>query len=137
MPYSQYLNDQTLNWFRGSSFAAAPSTNIFLSINSADPGLTGANADVSTAVVGGRTTVPIAVFGAPSSPTSGGRQIANNSEVSLTASALSGATLTHFGLWTAASGGNFLCYGILAQPVNVLTGDLLRFLPGDLVIRGI
>ncbi|MEB3235362.1 MAG: hypothetical protein VKM98_08030 [Cyanobacteriota bacterium] len=137
MPFSQYLNDATLNWFRGSSFAAAPATNVYLSLHSSEPGALGANGDVTTAVAGTRTTVPITVFGAPSTPTGGGRRIANNSTVTVTASATGAATVTYFGLWDAASAGNFLCYGILAQPVSVLTGDLLRFLAGDLAIRGI
>lgn len=137
MPFSQYLNDLTLNWFRGTSYAAAPGSNVFLSLHSSDPGALGANGDVSAAVAGGRTTVAITLFGAPSTPTGGGRRIANTSTLTVTASAAGPATLTYFGLWDAASAGNFLCYGILAQPVSVLTGDLLRFLAGDLVIRGI
>jgi hypothetical protein len=137
MPFSQYLADQTLNWFRGTTYTAAPGTNVYLSLHSQDPGVIGLNGDVTTTLAAGRAVIPVANFGAPSSVTAGGRQIANNASVTFTNSAAAPATITFFGLWDAASGGNFLAYGLLGQPVNVLTGDILEFPVGQLTIRGI
>lgn len=135
MPFSQYFSDQTLNWFRGTTVAAPPSTNVYLSIHEGDPGATGVNGDVSTAVAGGRATVPISALGAPAGAPGGGRIISNTSLITVTSSATDTAAVTHFGIWDADTAGNFLCFGILAQPVNVLVGDLLRFPVGELSIR--
>jgi hypothetical protein len=137
MPFSQYFSDLTLNWFRGTTVAAPPATNVYLSIHTADPGVTGVNADVSTAVAGGRTTVPISALGAPAGASGGGRIISNTSLITVTSSAADTASVTYFGIWDADTAGNFLCYGILAQPVDVLAGDLLRFPVGELSIRAL
>lgn len=137
MPFSQYLSDQALNWFRGTTMAAPPGTNVYLSIHTSDPGLNGVNDDVSTAVAGGRVAVPISDLGAPATAPGGGRVISSTSLVTVTASATDAASVTHFGIWDASTAGNFLCYGILAQPVNVLVGDLLRFPVGELSIRAL
>lgn len=139
MPFSQYLADSTLNWFRGSAFVAAPGTNVFVSLHSSDPGPTGANGDVTVTVAGGRATLPIASLGVPvtSSVPGGGREISNTSALSLTSSAPGSAVVTHFGIWSAATGGNFLAYGTLAVSVEVFIGDVLQFAAGQLVIRGL
>ena len=135
MPHSQYLADLQLNWFRGTSFAAAPSTNIFVSVHSADPGAIGVNNDVTTTIAAARATLPLANLSAPGAGSPSGRSISNTATVTLTNSALAGATLTYFGLWDAVSSGNFLTYGLLTQPVNVLTGDIVAFPSGLLIIR--
>lgn len=135
MPHSQYLADQQLNWFRGVGFAAAPVTNLFVSVHSADPGSAGVNNDVTTTVAAARATLSIANLTAPGAGSPSGRAISNTTTITLTNSALAGATLTYFGIWSAVSGGNFLTYGLLSQPINVLTGDIISFPAGLLVIR--
>lgn len=135
MPFSQYLADQQLNWFRGTAYATAPATNIFVSVHSADPGVLGVNSDVTTTIASARATLPLADLSAPGAGSPSGRSISNTATVTLTNSALAGATLTYFGLWSAVSGGNFLTYGLLTTPVNILTGDIVAFPPGLLVIR--
>ncbi len=136
MPFSSYLADSNLNWFKGSAFVATPTT-LYISIHTADPGAAGTTADVTTAVIGGRATLGIAALSAPTnSPLPAtGRQISNTSAVSLSASALGSTLITHFGVWSAASGGNFLAYGTLTNPVSVFTGDVLEFPVGQMVIR--
>lgn len=137
MPFSQYLADSALNWFRGNAFAAAPATNLYISVHTADPGPSGANNDVTATLAGVRGTLPVSALSAPANNSNGGRQISNTSPVSLSSSSSGAATLTYFGLWTAATGGNFLTYGLLATPVSVFVGDVLEFPVGQLVIRGI
>jgi hypothetical protein len=61
--------------------------------------------------------------------------ISNTSSLLLSASATATATLTHFGVWTAASAGNFLVYGIITPAVTILNGDVVRFNAGQLVIE--
>lgn len=139
MPFSQYLADSTLNWFRGSTFVAAPApgASIYVSIHTGDPGLSGVNNDVTAAVAGGRGALPVSALSQASSAAGGGRQISNTTAVSLSASAPGSAKITHFGLWSAGNGGNFLAYGLLTTPVDVFVGDVLEFPTGQLVIRGI
>lgn len=137
MPFSDYLANANLNWFKGTSFVAAPSGNVFVSLHSESPTSSGSVGDVTTAIAGGRATLPIANLSSPTAATGGGRQISNTASISVTNSATSTATVTYFGIWSAATGGNFLAYGLLTTPVNVLPGDILQFATGQLVIRGI
>jgi hypothetical protein len=138
MPISQYLADANLNWLRGDAFPAPPSVNIFVSLHSSDPGYNGVNGDVTTALLGGRVAVPLTSFVAPSDVPGGkGRQTSNSTLVSLSEAALDSATVTHFGLWSAVSAGNFLTYGLLSPAANFLVGDIIRFPIGQLVIRGL
>lgn len=138
MPSSTYLADSNLNWFRGNSFVAPPTT-VYVSLHTADPGPTGITADVTTAVAGGRAALSVAALSAPTNatPPATGRQISNTSTVALSASAAGSALITHFGIWSAASGGNFLTYGTLVNPLSVFTGDVLEFPVGQLVIRSV
>ena len=139
MPISQYLADANLNWIRGTSFPAAPSSNIFISLHSADPGYNGVNADVTTTLIpAGRVACPISVFTAPvDGPGAASRQTSNDTLLSLTESAAGAASVTHFGLWSAQTDGNFLVYGMVTPAASFLTGDIVRFPVGGLVIRGL
>jgi hypothetical protein len=42
--------------------------------------------------------------------------------------------ITHFALYDAAVGGHLLAYGSLASAKTVVTGDILRFPAGDLIV---
>lgn len=138
MPFSFYLAQGTLNWFRNSQLDAPPST-VYISLHSADPGVNGINNDVTTAVAGIRGALPSGNLSVPAASAlpGGGFQISNTAPVLITSSALSAATLTYFGVWNSASGGNFLAYGILTTPVNAQPGDVLQFTTGQLLIRGL
>jgi hypothetical protein len=45
--------------------------------------------------------------------------------------------VSYFGCWDAASGGNFLEYGVIANPPTIAIGDLVRFSVGGLVLKEI
>jgi hypothetical protein len=138
MPFSQYLAQQTLNWFRSSQLDLPP-TNLFISLHSADPGRNGTTSDITVAVAGGRGTLPTANLSAPvlSALPGGGFQISNTAPVLMTSNAPGSGTLTFFGVWTAITGGNFLAYGTLTTPITAQVGDVLQFATGQLVIRGL
>lgn len=138
MPFSQYFAQSTLNWLRTQQFDNPPSS-IFISLHTADPGVNGIDADVTTTVAGARGTLPSTNLSAPtaSSLPGGGFQVSNTSTVLMTSSALAPALLTHFGIWNSISGGNFLAYGVLDNPVNVSVGDVLQFTTAQLVVRSI
>jgi len=138
MAFSTYLADRVLNWFKGTTFAAALS-NVFISIHTADPGATGGSADVTATVTGSanRTTVASSAFTAAGNASGGGREITNTGVVQITTNAANVATqtITHFGVWDAATGGNFLASGTLTTPVGVQTGDTVQFNIGAMAIR--
>lgn len=138
MPISQYLADANLNWLRGTSFPTALSGNIFISLHTSDPGYNGLNGDVTAALLGSRGILPVSSLSAPADvPGATGRQVSNTALVELTSAALGSATVTYFGLWTAATSGNFLAYGLVTPPAAFLPGDIIRFPVGQLIIRGL
>jgi hypothetical protein len=134
MPQSQLLSDATLNWFRGTAFPAPPSSAVFLSLHSSDPGPNGTSGDITQLIAVSRAVVDLAVFGAPGNRPAGGRQISNTSRVLFTNSAVGTGLATHFGIWRAATAGDFLAYGLLAPPATILVGDVIDFPVGQLII---
>lgn len=138
MAFSQYLADRVLNWFKASAFPTALS-NVYISIHTGDPGASGTSSDVTVAVTGSssRTAVASSAFTSPGNASGGGREVTNTSVVQITTSATNVATqtITHFGVWDAATSGNFLASGVLTSPVGVQTGDTVQFNVGALAIR--
>ena len=111
MAFSQYFATQVLSWVKGAPFPTALS-NVYISLHSADPGVAGTNADETAAITNtaNRTTIASSALGAVSGASGGGFEITNTGVVQLTTSAnnSNAITVTHFGVWDAASGGNFL-----------------------------
>lgn len=136
MAFSQYLADKILIWIKGTTFPTALST-VYISLHSSDPGTAGTNGDVQLTVTGSadRTSVTTSTFSSVGSAPGGGFQVTNNNPVQITASATGGATITHFGVWDAVTGGNFLASGSLTASVGVVIGDTVQFNAGALAIR--
>lgn len=138
MAFSQYLATQVLNWVRNTTFAAAPS-NVFVSIHTGDPGTAGTSNDVTNNVTGSANRVAIssAAFSTVGAAGSGGFQITNTGTVQLTTNAQNATVqrITHFGLWDAATAGNFLASGSLTTAVDVQSGDTVQFNVGALAVR--
>jgi hypothetical protein len=67
----------------------------------------------------------------------GGFQISNTGTVQITASASNGSpvTATHFGIWDAITGGNFLASGSLNTSVSIVSGDTVQFNAGAMAIK--
>jgi hypothetical protein len=133
MPSSEYHATNKLNWLRGTTFPAALS-NVYLSHHTADPGSSGVNSDVSTALAGGRTTLATSSLSVPAVSAGGGFQVSNTATVTASSSAASAQTVTHLGIWDAPTGGNFITYGLLSPAAVVATGDVYRFATGQIVI---
>jgi hypothetical protein len=138
MAFSQYLADKVLGWVKGTTFPTALS-NVYVSIHSGDPGSTGTSNDVTSTVTGSanRQVVSSAAFTAAGAASGGGREITNTGVIQLTASAANVATqtVTHFGIWDAATSGNFLGSGSLTSSIDVQNGDTVQFNIGALAIR--
>ena len=138
MAFSQYFATQVLNWVKGSPFPTALS-NVYISLHSADPGTAGTNADETNAITNSsnRTTISSSALGAIASATGGGFEITNTGVVQLTTAAANttAITVTHFGVWDAATSGNFLASGQLTSSVDVELGDTVQFNISAMAIR--
>lgn len=136
MAFSQYLADKILVWVKGTTFPSALST-VYVQLHSGDPGTAGADNVVQSTVTGSanRTSIATSTFSSVTSATGGGFQITNNSSVQITTNASGSATVTHFGVWDAVTGGNFLASGTLTSSVDVVSGDTVQFNAGALAIR--
>lgn len=136
MAFSQYLADKILIWIKGTTFPTALST-VHITLHSGDPGTAGTANNVQSSIVSGgtRTAITTSTFSAVGSATGGGFQVTNNNSVQITTSSVGTATVTHFGVWDAATSGNFLASGALTSSVDVVTGDTVQFNAGALAIR--
>ena len=112
---------------KGETAVLSPlTTTAYVSLHTADPVDTGANE-----VSGGgyaRQTVAFANTGA--NPT----VAANSAVVSFPVASAAWGTVAFFGVWDAATAGNFRGAGVLATPRPVSMGDTTRFLVGALTI---
>tara|TARA_R100001443_G_scaffold109386_1_gene120642 strand:+ start:746 stop:1174 length:429 start_codon:yes stop_codon:yes gene_type:complete len=140
MAFSQYLADKVLSWYKNSTFPAAP-TSVYVSLHSADPGVAGTTSDQTASIVGGsspyRVQIAAANLSSVGSASGGGYQITNSAVCQLTTNASNsvGITVTHFGIWDAASAGNFLASGTLTTNVDVQQGDTVQFNIGAMAIK--
>ena len=112
--------------------AASPATQFFLSLHTADPGVSGTQATNETAYAG-YARIPVA-------RTSGGFVITNNSAALAanmdfaTAPVAASGTLTHWGLGTLVSGaGNLLYRGPIAPTIALAEGVIPRLNTGTTI----
>lgn len=126
MPSSQYASNEILKFIATNITPARPSA-WYVSLHTATPGTNGGN-EVTTGNDSAYARKPV-TFGTPSA-----QQTTNSTLVQFNAAA-SGAsyTVTHFGVWDALTGGNFLGYGTLTTTRLVTTGQALRAIVGSLV----
>lgn len=134
MAVSTYERDNRLKVFRGVTYPAVPA-NHYISLHSADPGLTGA----SELSGNGYARVAIAPgTGTWSAPATNGsvREISNSGAVTFpTATGADWAAATYFGIWDASSAGNFIRGAALGASKTVQVGDTASFAAGALVLN--
>ena len=123
---SNYTQAALLNWLKGTAMPAAPS-GVYVGLFNGDPTDTGsAGAEVTTTIrAAGRVA---ATYG----NVTGNTSMANNADVDFGAAA-GAATVSHFGLFSAASGGNLLVSGAVAQAKSVAATNLVKFPAGSLM----
>jgi hypothetical protein len=121
---SDYLEASLLNWVKGTTFPAAP-TSVFVGLFSSDPTDTGAaGTEVTTTIrAAGRVAV---TFGANSGTGDGVTSVTNDAIVDFE-NAAAGATVTHYGIFDAASAGNMIVSDALTASKTVNTGDPVSF----------
>ena len=121
MAGGDYLKNAVLNWFKGTAMPSAPATS-YVSLHTATPGRTGASE------VSGGSYARVAVtnssgWSAISDGTGTQRKITNAGTITYPAPTANWGTVTHFGVWDAASAGNFLDGGALTASATINNGD--------------
>lgn len=107
--------------FRNTTFTVGP--NLYFSLHTASPGLTGANEIAGNAYA--RTALAMAadVNGAG----------ASSASVTFPAPAPAAwGTATHWGVWDSAAGGNFVCGDVLTNPITTSIGVPVTFPVGNI-----
>ena len=128
MASSDYLREQLVKWAFTADSVTRPAA-WFASLHKADPGLAGAN----EVAVGDDTAY--ARIAATFDDTAVNGQAKNTGTVTFPAAAAVAAsyTVTHFGVWDAATTGNFLGGGALDDDKVVEDATVLSFGINDLV----
>lgn len=120
--FSDYLENKLVDLtLRGVAYAgvAAP----YMSLHSADPGETGANEIAGGSYARKTVAFNAAVVGH------------TDNAADLTWADMPAVTLTHVGIWDAASAGNYLYSAILSSPKVIAAGDTFKVAAGDLDIQ--
>lgn len=103
-------------------------TGRFISLHTASPGTTGAN-EITTPGTGyARQAFPYTKVG--SNPTIG----TNSTTIDFPSALSAWGDITHYGIWSAASGGVFIGGDPLSATRTIGIGDIARFSPSSLVI---
>jgi hypothetical protein len=131
--FSQYFEDATLSWLRGTTFPAAP-THLYFALFTTAPvnGSDSAAVEVSgTSYVRKDITTLTTAFGAPS----GAAPATTVTGANIVWATPGGAwgTVVGWAVYDAATVGNMIAYGTFA-PTVVGTGDTVEFLSGNLSV---
>lgn len=104
-------------------------TTAYVSLHTADPVDSGAS-EISTSGTAYARQGPITFANAGTNPT-----VASNSAiVTFPVASAAWGTITHFGVWSAATAGTFRGSGAVATPKAVNNGDTARFAANALTI---
>lgn len=122
--FSDYLENAILNHLRGVAYAVP--AGLYVALYSAAPTDAGGGTEVTTTIrVAGRVA---ATLGAAS-----GGSMANSAAVDFGTSAGS-ASVTHFGIFDAASAGNLLAWAAVTTPLSITAGINVSFAIGALTV---
>lgn len=130
--FSDYLENKILNYIRGTDMGTAPPA-VYVGLFNADPtdAGTGGTEVTTTVRAAGRVA---ATFGAPAAGTGNARQIANSAIVDF-GNAAGAATVSHFGIFDAATAGNLLAAGaVTGGAQSIATGNGVSFAVGALTL---
>jgi hypothetical protein len=122
MPKSTYFRQAVLDWLMSTAFPTDPATP-YVSLHTADPGLTGASEHGATAAYARVAATPTTVM-------TRSVNVWSNTAATIEfpqATANYSAQITHFGIWDAATSGNFLGGAALTTARTITTGDIPRF----------
>ncbi len=123
MSFTNFLETEILDHVFGGAAYTAPSTK-YLALYTAAPGETGGGTEVS----GGAYARQSVAF------TTTGNTTSNSAAVEFPTASASWGTITHVGVFDAATSGNLMAYASLTSSKAIDTGDIFRVPTGDLDI---
>ena len=132
---SSYLEDQLLNWIKGTTFVAAPA-NLYAALYTANPN----DAQASGTEVSGNAYARVAIassgWSAIAAAGAGtGDSITNSGVVTFpTPTGAGWGTVTGFALYDAASVGNEIVWAALTASKVINAGDTVTFAIGAIAI---
>ena len=125
MSFSNFLETEILDHVFAGAAYTAPTTK-YLALFTAAPGETGGGTEVSTTGTAyARKTVAF---------TTTGNTTSNNAAIEYSTATASFGTVTHVGVFDAATAGNLMAYATLSSSKTIDTGDVFRVPVGDLDI---
>lgn len=137
MTASVYTGNAYLNHFLRGVAAPTPPTTVFVSLHTADPGLAGAN-EVTVGVWPGYVRKDLAQGAAIATAfAAADAKVTTNSKQMLW-DGMDGpddVTVTHFAIWSAATGGNLLHFGPLLSARTLKPTDEMVIHIGQLLIQ--
>lgn len=131
---SNYLETALLNAvLRGTNFTAPAVVDLHLALFTADP--TDANTTANEVTAGWYSRKPTGTWTAPSDTGTGPTQSTNSAAITFDAVTGAQITITHIGIYDAASGGNLLLHKALTSPKTLQIGDVISFTIGAIQAR--
>ena len=127
---SDYSEQAILNHIFRNMAIFSPPANVYLALFTAAPSDSGGGTEVTG---GSYARKAVSTTSQWSAPGVGGLTDNINAQVFPTATA-SWGTVTHFGIFDAATAGNLLFHGALTVSKTVGSGDTFQFAAGDLDI---
>lgn len=121
MAASDFLENALLGAVLKNTAYTSPAA-VYLALFTSDPTDAGTGSEVSS---GGYTRQALAFGGTGSS-------VSTTAAVAFTAAGAAFGTVTHVGIFDAATGGNLLLHGALTVPRTVEDGSTLTFAAGDI-----
>lgn len=121
---SDYLENVLINAILRGIAYTSPAT-VYLGLFTSDP----TDAGTGTEVSGGGYARQAVTFSAPSNGST-----SNSAEVLFPQATANWGTVTHVGIFDAATGGNLLLHGALAVSKTIATGDQFKIAAGKLTV---
>ena len=120
--FSDYMEDAITAWINGTTFPNPAPSATFVQLYNTSPGDGGS----ATGALYSRTSV---ASGGWTRGTGGAGSLSNTGVITITSSASSAATATHFGVFDASAAGNLIFYGQLTPSAGkvISVGDEVKF----------
>lgn len=124
-----YLRDAFINSvLRNTAFPAEPA-NVYVGLFTTATAPDGSGTEVTG---GSYARVAVSTTGGWDAPTGDPSATQNSADITFTQATANWGTVTHYGIFTASSGGNLLFWGPLASSRTINNGDIAKFLAGAL-----
>jgi len=122
--FSNYLENAVIDAVLRNTSYTSPTT-VYVGLYTSDP----TDADSGTEVSGGSYARTAVTFSAPSNGVT-----SNSSDVEFPQATASWGSVTHIGLYDAASSGNLLFHTILDTTKTIDSGDIFKIASGNLTV---